>query len=66
MVELKASEPSADEIRKIEKIAKDFNLKAEIYVACLKCKPKKIGSVKILLWQDVIKEIVERAILLKI
>ncbi len=60
VVELKTSEPSTDEIKKIEKIAQENNLKAEIYVACLKCKPKKVGSVKVLLWQDVLREIVER------
>lgn len=60
VIELKVSEPSHDEIKKVEKIVNDFDLKAEIYIACLKCKPKKVGPVKVLPWQDVLKEVVEQ------
>lgn len=60
IVELKTSEPSADEVKKIEGVAKEFHIAGDIYVACIRCKPKKIGKTKILHWQDVLKEITER------
>lgn len=60
IVELKSTEPNSDEIKKIENICKEFNLGNEIYIACLKCKAKKIGSVVILPWQEVLKDMTER------
>ncbi len=49
-VELKTSEPQIDEIRKQKKISEYFELNADIYIACIKCKPKKIEKVWILPW----------------
>ena len=60
IVELKSTEPNSDEVKKIESICKEFNLGNEIYIACLKCKAKKIGSVVILPWQEVLKDMTER------
>lgn len=60
VVELKATEPTTDEIKKIEKICQNYNLGDNIYIACLKCKPKKVNTVKVLAWTEVIKEILDQ------
>ncbi len=59
-VEVKVSEPSLEELNGLKKIDQYLGgKKIHKYVACLKCTPKKISSVSILPWQQVIQQIFE-------
>lgn len=57
-VELKVQEPAMSEINTLQKRAQTLNPNCKIFVACMKCKPKKVGRVTILDWQTFLKEIV--------
>lgn len=61
-IELKASEPSSNELFPLKNIDRYFKRPVEKYVACLKVKPKKIQDIEILEWQAVIKKIFENKI----
>jgi predicted AAA+ superfamily ATPase len=66
IVELKTSEPSPDEVKKVKHITKEFNLRGDIYFACINCKPKKISKTKILPWQDVLNPSCDFKVLTKL
>ena len=57
-IEVKASEPSNEELRSLKNIDHYLDgVVSEKYVACLKCAPKQVGDILILPWQDVIERV---------
>lgn len=60
-IEVKTSEPANDELSGLNKIDNYLSgQKAEKFVACYKCTPKKIGDISVLPWQTVIGRVFQK------
>jgi predicted AAA+ superfamily ATPase len=57
LVEVKSSSPSESELSPLINVRRYFSAATECFVACAKSEARKIRGIRILGWQEVIKEI---------